>query len=129
MPKARGLIGVTLAACLAVGLFGCAGGRINQVDSSASSASVERGKATIVTYGCGQCHSIPGIRRANGVVGPPLNFLARRTYIAGQLPNTRENLIHWVMSPKSIKPKTDMPALGLSEPQARDVAAYLDTLK
>ena len=129
VPKMRGLIGIAVAACLAVGLSGCASLRAKHGAASADSASVDRGKATIIVYGCGKCHSIPGIPGAHGVVGPPLNFLPRRTYIAGQLPNTPENLIHWVMSPQSIKAKTDMPALGLSEPQAKDVAAYLDTLK
>lgn len=91
--------------------------------------SPERGKAAIQTYGCGKCHTIPGIRHADGVVGPPLVSVADRTYIAGNFPNTPDTLTHWVMDPKSMKPKTAMPSLGLSEPQARDVAAYLATLR
>ncbi len=83
----------------------------------------------MVTYGCGKCHNVPGIHGANGVVGPPLVALSRRTYIAGNFPNTPENLVHWVMAPQSMKPKTAMPELGLTEPQARDVAAYLYTLR
>ncbi len=83
----------------------------------------------MVTYGCGKCHNVPGIHGADGVVGPPLVALSRRTYIAGNFPNTPENLVHWVMAPQSMKPKTAMPELGLTEPQARDVAAYLYTLR
>ena len=92
-------------------------------------ASADRGKATIEMYGCGKCHTIPGIRGANGVVGPPLESLARRTYIAGNFPNTPDTLTHWIMAPQTMKRKTAMPSLGLSEAQARDAAAYLERLQ
>jgi cytochrome c1 len=91
--------------------------------------SATRGAALIVSYRCGSCHTIPGIRAANGVVGPPLFFFSRRTEIAGELPNTPNNLIHWIVDPKSVEPGTAMPALGLDESQARDIAAYLYTLR
>jgi mono/diheme cytochrome c family protein len=88
-----------------------------------------RGAQLIGNTGCGACHTIPGIRGAHGLVGPPLLWFSRRTYIAGEVPNTPENLIRWVQSPKSIEPATAMPTAGLSEQQARDVAAYLYTLR
>jgi cytochrome c2 len=93
-----------------------------------TNGSPERGKATIVEYGCGKCHTIPGIHDANGVVGPPLASVARRTYIAGNFPNNPDTLTHWIMASQAMKPKTAMPSLGLSEPQAHDVVAYLETL-
>ena len=83
----------------------------------------------IVNYGCGSCHTIPGIRGANGLVGPPLFWFSRRTFIAGELPNTPQNLVHWVQAPKTVEPATAMPTLGLNDQQARDVAAYLYTLR
>jgi cytochrome c1 len=58
-----------------------------------------------------------------------LLFFSDRTFIAGEVPNTTENLIKWVRSPQSIEPNTAMPNLGLSEQEARDVAAYLYTLR
>lgn len=72
---------------------------------------------------------IPGIRGADGVFGPPLNRMAVRSYIGGLFPNNPANLIRWVMSPHAMKPKTAMPDLGLSDQQARDVTAYLETLR
>ena len=78
-----------------------------------------------VIYGCGACHTIPGIHAANGVVGPPLYFFSRRTMIAGELPNTPENLVRWIKNPPSVEPGTAMPNLGLDDQQARDAAAYL----
>jgi cytochrome c1 len=47
---------------------------------------------------------------------------------AGELPNTTENLVKWVRFPRSVEAHTAMPAVGLSEQQAKDVAAYLYTL-
>jgi len=87
------------------------------------------GAALIRDVGCGACHTIPGIRGADGLVGPPLDFFGRRTYIAGRVPNTAENLTLWIRHPPAIDPKTAMPDLGLTEVEARDVAAYLYTLR
>jgi cytochrome c1 len=87
------------------------------------------GRQIIRETGCGSCHTIPGIRGANGLVGPPLTSFARRTYIGGTAPNTPENLVQWVRNPQSIEPHTAMPNLGLDERQARAVAAYLYTLR
>jgi cytochrome c2 len=88
-----------------------------------------RGREVIEQFDCGSCHTIPGVRGARGLVGPPLLWFSRRTYIAGELPNTPDNLMLWVRAPRSIEPNTAMPPLGLSEQQARDVAAYLYTLR
>lgn len=49
--------------------------------------------------------------------------------IAGELPNSPANLVRWIKDPKSVEPGTDMPDLGLTDQQARDVAAYLYTLR
>jgi len=89
----------------------------------------DRGRALIQQFDCGSCHTIPGIRGANGLVGPPLLWFARRTFVAGLLPNSPANLVTWIRAPRSIEPRTAMPTLGLSEEQARDIAAYLYTLR
>ena len=70
-------------------------------------------------------------RRARGArpVGPPLFYLGQRTMIAGELPNTADNLAHWIEHPKQVNPNTAMPDLGLSEDQAYDIAAYLYSLE
>ncbi len=112
-----------------IALNGCYGGRAEYVAAPAIGGDAGHGAALIVSYRCGSCHTIPGIRAANGVVGPPLYFFSRRTEIAGELPNTPDNLIHWVQDPKSVEPGTAMPTLGIDEKQARDIAAYLYTLR
>src|SRR5690242_19151062 len=65
---------------------------------------VEAGRSLVASYGCGSCHSIPGIPGADALVAPPLEHFYERSYIAGVLPNTRENLIRWVQNPQQIKP-------------------------
>jgi cytochrome c len=96
---------------------------------SVTAGDPERGKQQIIAYGCGSCHIIPGVRGANGLVGPPLNHFAYRAYIAGEVPNNPDFLTRWISVPQSIEPGTAMPNLGISEGKARDIAAYLYTLK
>ena len=85
--------------------------------------------ALIRRYGCVSCHTIPGIPGANAVVGPPLTRMARRTYIAGVLPNTPPNMERWLMDPPAVDSLTAMPPLGVTAADARTIAAYLYTLR
>jgi cytochrome c2 len=85
----------------------------------------ERGRQVLAMHGCGGCHVIPGIGGATGQVGPPLEGFAQRMYIGGQLPNTPDNLIAWLQNPQRYAPGTAMPNLPITEPVARDMAAYL----
>ncbi|MET8353813.1 c-type cytochrome [Micromonospora sp. NPDC005206] len=88
----------------------------------------DRGAKLIAQYGCGSCHTIPGINRADGLVGPPLTRFGARSYIAGQLPNNADNLRRWIADPQAVEPGTAMPNLGISAIDAQDIAAYLYTL-
>jgi len=88
-----------------------------------------RGKVVMIRSGCGSCHDIPGVMHANGSVGPPLDRFARRTVVAGLLPNTPANLVRWLRDPQGVVPGNAMPNSGLDDQQARDAAAYLYTLK
>jgi putative membrane protein len=89
---------------------------------------IDAGRRGIVTYGCGACHVIPGIAGANGMVGPPLDRMGRRVYIAGLLRNSPENMTSWLLDPQKVVPGNAMPVLGLTEEQARNITAYLYTL-
>lgn len=89
----------------------------------------EAGRAVIRSAGCGSCHTIPGVRGANSLVGPPLAGIAQRVYIAGVLENTPANMVRWVQNPQAVDSLTAMPNLGLSDDEARHVAAYLYTLR
>jgi cytochrome c1 len=58
-----------------------------------------------------------------------LEGFASRTLIAGRLANTKENLVRWLRQPHQVDPLTAMPDMGVTEADARDIAAYLETLR
>lgn len=122
-----GLLGLfVLAACADISI---------QPESSTQNESqqveggeIEQGRQLLRNYGCGSCHTIPGIRGAHTHVGPQLTDWSRRRYIAGSLPNTTENLVRWIINPHSIEPDTAMPTLGVNEEEALHMSAYLYSL-
>jgi cytochrome c1 len=89
----------------------------------------ERGRLALQQHACVTCHVIPGLSGADVHVGPPLAGLARRERIAGVLSNTPEELARWIRDPQAVKPGTAMPTLGVPESTARDIAAYLGSLR
>lgn len=123
----RWLAGLSLGACCL--LSSCRGGKETNSYAVRIDGNTAHGKELIQAYGCGSCHTIPGLHAAQGLVGPPLMFFSRRTMIAGELPNSPENLIRWIRDPKAVEPGTAMPTLGLTEYEAHDIAAYLYTLR
>lgn len=84
-----------------------------------------RAPALFRRYGCTGCHRIPGIPGADGQTGAPLAGLSKQIYVAGVLQNRPDNLVAWIVSPQSFSPQTAMPNTGISEQEARDLAAYL----
>jgi cytochrome c2 len=107
-------------------LFGC-GENARDSDNGVGGDRV-RGAALIQQSGCGACHVIPGIKGAEGLVGPSLEKVGVRVYIAGVRRNTPDNMIAWLRHPQSIVANNAMPDMGLSDQQARDIASYLYTL-
>jgi cytochrome c len=96
---------------------------------SVTGGDPQRGKALIERYGCIACHAVPGIPGHGSNVGPPLDKMARRAYVGGVLPNLPDDLVRWLRNPPAVDPRTAMPNLGISETEAKDIAAYLYTLK
>jgi cytochrome c2 len=45
------------------------------------------------------------------------------------MPNTPQILVQWLIEPASVISDTTMPAMGVSESDAKDMAAYLGTLE
>jgi cytochrome c len=86
---------------------------------------VARGRQAVERFGCGACHVIPGVRQARGRVGPQLHDFSNQIFIAGRLANVPDNLILWIRDPQGVNPGTAMPNLGVTEEEARDIAAFL----
>jgi cytochrome c1 len=87
------------------------------------------GASVIAQAGCGACHRVPGVPGARGRVGPSLDHIGSQTILVGMLPNTPANMLTWIRTPQSVRPGDAMPNMELTEHDARDVAAYLSTLR
>jgi cytochrome c1 len=112
-------------------LLGCDEGQVVPTSQRVAGGDPERGRSVLADYryGCGSCHSIPGVKGARGTVGPPLHGMGVRAYVAGRLPNEPGNLVAWILNPRRFDPESAMPATGITEAEAQDVAAYLYTLR
>ena len=119
------------ALVVALTVFGCDKGDVPEEKYAALinvKGDADHGARVISDIGCGSCHVVPGIPRATAVVGPPLNGIGQRVFLAGLLPNTPDNMVRWLRFPQQVIPGNGMPNTGLSENDARDVAAYLAKL-
>src|SRR4051812_49992898 len=96
MPWRRSDLRLALgAAVILLGAAGAVGGwqwrenhRATQQAMRLTGGDPARGQGLMRHYGCAGCHEIPGVHGADGRVGPSLDHVAGRLYIAGVLPNT-----------------------------------------
>ncbi len=123
----RGITMLGLAACLLVAA-GCGAQAKQPTKIEVPNGDADRGRQAIAEYGCGSCHTVPGITRADATVGPPLTAWAERASIAGEFPNRPEYLVAWIHDPQALLPGSIMPNMGVSTEEAQDIAAYLYTL-
>jgi cytochrome c2 len=96
-----------------------------QIARAISGGDPDRAPDLIRRYGCGGCHTIPGIAGADGQVGPPLSDLIHRVYVGGVAINSPDQLTQWIVSPQKLSSRSAMPATGITEAEAREVVAYL----
>jgi cytochrome c1 len=89
----------------------------------------DRGRAAVINYGCASCHTIPGVHGSTSLSAPPLIGISQRSYLAGMLENTPENLRLWIQHPRKVNPHTAMPEQGVTDQDASDIAAYLYTTR
>jgi cytochrome c2 len=117
------------AAVLAVILLCGCGQSVERQAAAMTGGEPARGRVLVRKYGCEACHTIPGVSGADGTIGPSLESIARRAYLAGRLPNEPQNMIRWIREPQAVSPGTVMPEMGVTEQDGRDIAAYLYTLR
>ena len=120
-----------LAILLGLALAACRDANAYDRDTYALTGGGRSGEGARLmrAYGCGSCHTIPGVTGADATVGPNLAGIAGRAYIAGVLPNTPTNMVTWIVDPPGVDSLTAMPNLHVSAANARDIAAYLYTLR
>lgn len=95
----------------------------------AANDQILRGEAAAERLGCGACHDMPGVNWPKGRVGPPLAGFGERALIAGAAPNEAPLLAKFVRDAPSIVPASGMPAIPMSDAEARDIAAWLGNLR
>ena len=105
----------------------CASGCMSESDyrPSVHAGDAQRGRAVLARLECGACHVIPGIPGATSHTGPMLDKYAVRPYVAGKFPNEPESLVRFILDPPALAPLTAMPAVPMTDQDARDIAAYL----
>lgn len=106
-----------------IGLSACQPPADNRWPGDAAAAG--RGRAAMERVKCGACHAIPGIDWPKGRSGPALNDFASRGTIAATLPNRPDVLAAFVRDAPAVKPGSPMPAMPISEAEARDIAVAL----
>jgi cytochrome c len=132
-PIPASLLWLAALLILAVATAGIAGGAIYLETRNAARLRADAvtrgdwraGRTAIAERACGACHVIPGITGANGMVGPDLTRVGQRAELAGRLPNDPETMVRWLMHPQALEPGSGMPEQGVTETEARNIAAYL----
>jgi cytochrome c2 len=126
----RAAISIVASMAIATVLAGCGATTLAAgTEELVRGGDASKGKQAIAASGCGYCHMIPGITGAHALVGPPLIYWSGREVIAGCLANTPDNLSRWIERPQAVEKGTAMPDLGVGATTARDIAAYLFTIK
>lgn len=130
--RSRGKAVVFLASVVLIGGIGLgAAGAIREKQRQTQRAigltggDPDKAMASIARYGCAACHDIRGAQMPGGRAAQSLSGISERIYLGGAVNNTPDNLIRWIVNPKQFDPKTAMPVTGISDAEARNVAAYL----
>ena len=130
--RSRRLIWIGISAAVVVALAGASAAQAwmnarqtQDVARAMTGGDPSRAPELMRRYGCAGCHTISGIHGGDGQVGGPLSGIRKRVYVGGVVTNSPDNLIRWIFNPHQFSPRTAMPATGISEREARDVAAYL----
>lgn len=98
-----------------------------------SLGDAEKGRALLSEKGCMSCHRMTGVPTISALpTDEPLaaDVLARGQKMAPDLRWARErmrtaSMVQWIVDPKAVKADASMPALGITEAEAGDIAAYL----
>ena len=114
---------------LSTSLVACEPAREQPPSRQVPGGNETQGRHALARYGCGSCHVIPGVAGAVGLAAAPLDHFAERGFVGGILPNNPDNLVLWIVDPQAVNERTAMPNLGVTERDARDMAAYLYTLR
>jgi cytochrome c len=60
---------------------------------------------------------------------PAIRAVGTRTYLAGFIHNSPENMARWIQDPQKALPGNAMPRMGVTPQDSRDITAFLYGLK
>ncbi len=96
----------------------------------------EKGKTLVNTMGCGTCHAMSGgellasaipVTLEPAVLEVGMRFAPDLALVQGRM--APDTLASWLLDPQSLKDDAMMPKIPMSEQDARDMAAYLLSVK
>jgi cytochrome c551/c552 len=119
--------GIAAVSIAVLGLGAC----LDKTDLPRPLAGADPGRGRLIAerVGCAACHEVPDVAWPRGRVGGSLEGFAERPLIAGRFPNQPDILVRWLADAPSLAPDTAMPPQPLTASEARDVAAFLYTLR
>lgn len=89
--------------------------------------NAQRGKETFEAVGCQACHVVGGMTKVRETRGTSYDIAPELTRVGSKV--NPDWLYDWVRNPRHFNPTTKMPNLRLTDAEARDIVAYLMTLK
>jgi len=89
--------------------------------------NADHGKSLVSTVGCKGCHVIGDDARLRPARGTSYDIAPELTRAGSKL--DPDWAFEWIKNPRHFRPETRMPNLRLADQEARDVVAYLMTLK
>jgi mono/diheme cytochrome c family protein len=85
------------------------------------------GKKLFETVGCQDCHVAEGFTTVRDARGTSYDIAPELSRVGSK--DNPDWLFDWVKNPRHFNPETRMPNLRLPDPEARNIVAYLSTLK
>ncbi|MBM2840538.1 MAG: putative octahem cytochrome c [Bacteroidetes bacterium] len=89
--------------------------------------SANRGKQVVESAGCLGCHAVGENTKVREARGTSYDIAPELTHVGSKV--FPDWAFDWVRNPRHYNPTTKMPSLRLTEGEAKDVVAYLMTLK
>lgn len=85
------------------------------------------GKKLFETIGCQDCHVAEGFTKVREARGTSYDVAPELSKVGSK--DNPDWLFDWVRDPRHFNPETRMPNLRLTDPEARNIVAYLGSLK
>jgi mono/diheme cytochrome c family protein len=89
--------------------------------------SAAEGKKLFETVGCQDCHVAEGFTKVRDARGTSYDIAPELSRVGSK--DNPDWLFDWIRNPRHFNPETRMPNLRLTDPEAKNIVAYLASLK